>query len=390
MNEMHPPSRSLSDLVEVARNVIAPEEIPEATTYVGLENISGETGEIERKEVGVGELKSAKFHFTKHHLLYGKLRPNLRKVARPAFSGICSTDILPLLPGEEVDRGFLYHWLRRPEIVAAVSAQASGVNLPRISPKHLLELRIALPSLTEQRRIAALLDRADAMRRKREESRRLVDELLQSVFLEMFGDSVRNDRGWDIRTIGEVCLVRGGKRLAKNSHYSESPTPFRYIRATDIRDGRINESGLLYLSPEVQQGIARYTVSEGDVVLTIAGTIGEIAAVPAALAGANLTENAARLTIRNRGLCDPTFLAELLRQPAVQGGLRSETGQVTIQKLALFRVERVVVPFPPIAIQRKFAACVNGIRLSANRLDRVVALSVDLCASLQSSLLATG
>jgi len=300
-------------------------------------------------------LKSSKFGFSANHLLYGKLRPNLRKVARPAFGGICSTDILPLLPGDSVDRDYLFHWLRQPSVVASVAGMTSGANLPRVTPSRLLELQVPVPAIAEQRRIAALLDRADAVRRKREESRRLVDELLRSVFLEMFGDPVRNEKRWEVRAVGELCRVLGGKRLPKGSVYSEVATSFRYIRATDIYDDHVDESSLRFLQPEDQARIARYTVSQGDVIITIAGTIGEVAAVTASLDGANLTENAAKLCAVAPNVYDPAFLTALLRTPAIKSSLLSQTGQVTIQKLALFRIARVTVPVPPVELQRAYA-----------------------------------
>lgn len=381
------PVYRLGQIATIARESLQPAAIIEGMQYVGLEDISGETGAVSPRRVSAGELQSPKFAYSSAHLLYGKLRPNLRKVTRPLEPGICSTDILPLLPGEIADRDYLFHWLRTPDVVETVTSRTSGVNLPRISPQRLLELEVPLPPLAEQRRIAALLDRAEAVRRKREESRRLVEELLRSVFLEMFADPVRNEKGWEVMRVGDLCRVLGGKRLPKGSAYSAAPTPFRYIRAMDISHGRVAHAQLRFLTPEVQARIARYTVSEGDVVITIAGTIGEVAPVETSLAGANLTENAAKLCAIQPEVYDPNFLAALFRDPGIKANLLAETGQVTIRKLALFRIERVVIPVPPIELQRAYAERARSIERLRNKVVAAAASTGDLGAQIQYELL---
>lgn len=87
--EIHP----LGDLAAIERNTIAPSAIQSGTTYVGLENIESDGGFKGVKPVDSGDLASSKFRFTNEHILFGKLRPYLRKIAAPNFSGICSTDI---------------------------------------------------------------------------------------------------------------------------------------------------------------------------------------------------------------------------------------------------------------------------------------------------------
>ncbi len=191
------PHIAIGDVVRVARSSIGPEEISNGTTYVGLEHIDSSGEFVEVKVVDAGELSSSKFRFTSQHVLFGKLRPYLKKIARPNFEGVCSTDILPLEPTKGIDRDYLFHVLRRQSFVDEVSSLCAGANLPRISPKVLTSMQIPVPSLPEQRRIAAVLDKADALRAKRRESIAKLDQLLQSVFLDMFGDP-NDESGTDL------------------------------------------------------------------------------------------------------------------------------------------------------------------------------------------------
>jgi type I restriction enzyme, S subunit len=194
----------LGTVVDITRDAVAPEKIQSGTQYVGLENITGDGQFIGVKAVDNGDLASTKFIFTAHHVLYGKLRPYLRKIARPSFNGICSTDILPMLPGPKVDRNYLAHFLRLDSSVAFAESRSVGVNLPRISPSVLETLAMPLPPLEEQRRIAAILDKADALRQKRRLALQKLDSLTQSIFLNMFGDPATNPNGWRIGTIEDL------------------------------------------------------------------------------------------------------------------------------------------------------------------------------------------
>lgn len=100
---------------------------------------------------------------------------------------MCSTDILPVLPGPEVDRNYLANFLAQPDMVEFAASRAAGANLPRLSPTELARFEVPLPPIEEQRRIAAILDQADGLRAKRREALALLDDLTQSIFIDMFG-----------------------------------------------------------------------------------------------------------------------------------------------------------------------------------------------------------
>ena len=194
----------LHEVAEIERNVVEPSAIISGTKFVGLENIEtgGEFANV--RHVLNGELASSKFAFTDKHVLYGKLRPYLAKIARPTFSGICSTDILPILPGANLDRDYLSQFLRQPSMIDLANSRATGANLPRLSPKVLAEFSIPLPPIAEQKRIAAILDKAEELRSLRRKALAELDAIVQSIFLEMFGDPVRNPKGWECKSIKQI------------------------------------------------------------------------------------------------------------------------------------------------------------------------------------------
>jgi len=221
---------ALGDVARIDRTVASDEECG-ALPYVGLEHIEKDVGYfVNGYERRPETLLATKFKFTPKHVLYGKLRPYLNKVALPSFDGGCTTEILPILPDEtKLDRVYLWAYLLSPEFVAWASANVSGANLPRLDPKLLTEYGIPLPPLPDQQRIAARLDKADRLRRLRRYALELGETYLQSVFLEMFGDPVRNKKGWPIIPLEDVILsTKNG--FGKRADFSDSGTIVLRIR----------------------------------------------------------------------------------------------------------------------------------------------------------------
>jgi len=199
----------------------------------------------------------------------------------------------------------------------------------------------------------------------------------------MFGDPGPDSSETKETTLGEICAVKGGKRLPKGAAYADAPTAFRYIRVLDFANGSIDQDNLLYLTPEVQRNIARYTVRAGDVVISIAGSIGLVAEVPESLSGANLTENAAKLEPHNRQQISSTFLTWLLRSPFCQSQIAASTGQVTIGKLALFRIEKLRIPLPSLKQQNVFELRIAAVQDELAMMVRASKMVDALFASLQ-------
>ncbi|QSR26865.1 type I restriction endonuclease subunit S [Nocardioides aromaticivorans] len=200
----------LGSVASIERKGVDPSSVAPETLYLGLEHIERGGRIIGHDTVGGAELASTKFQFNPEHVLFGKLRPNLGKISRPDFAGVCSTDILPIRPGKDLDRDYLAHFLAQPSMVDFASSRTSGANLPRLSPTVLAKFPIPLPPLPEQRRIAAILDHADALRTKRRDVLALLDGLGPAVFRDMFGNPVTNERRWPVKRLAELGTLDRG------------------------------------------------------------------------------------------------------------------------------------------------------------------------------------
>jgi type I restriction enzyme S subunit len=193
--------------------------------------------------------------------------------------------------------------------------------------------------------------------------------------------------GWSWSTVGQLGSVRGGKRLPAGHTYSEQRTAYPYLRVTDFEQFGVRDSALEYLSEATRQEIKRYTISAEDVYISIAGTIGMVGQVPAHLGGANLTENAAKIT----GLfgIEAKHLVYWLASPKGREHISGSTIATTQAKLALFRIERIPVPLPPSAEQRRIIAEVER-RLSViQRLDAEVVENLVRVRVLRGSVLSS-
>ena len=120
------------------------------------------------------------------------------------------------------DNKWLMWMINSPEFRHRIEPFLSGTTRKRISRKNLEKLSLKIPSLEEQKRIAEILDKADAIRRKRFEAIALTEELLRSLFLDMFGDPVTNPKGWETKPLGEIAtFLGGGTPSRKQPHFYE-------------------------------------------------------------------------------------------------------------------------------------------------------------------------
>jgi type I restriction enzyme S subunit len=325
--------------------------------YVGLEDIESGGGILGARRVDPGDLASTKFSFTESHVLYGKLRPYLAKIAAPDFAGICSTDIVPVLPGPLLDRRYLLHFLRQPTMVAFASARSVGINLPRLSPSVLETFPVPLPPIPEQRRIAAILDQADALRAKRSVALAELDELVEAMFLkahEQAGEPHRSVTLLDVAPSGSGMFVNGpfGSNLL-TSELREEGAPVIYIR--DIREGEYRRVSTAYVSPQKASALAVCSVVPGDVLVAKVGDPPGVAAIyPPGEAPGIVTQDVIRIRV-SMEVATPEYIAAYLNSSWGKHKIAGITIQATRARFALGQFKQLAVELPSVAVQRRFA-----------------------------------
>lgn len=176
---------------------------------------------------------------------------------------------------------------------------------------------------------------------------------------------------WNAKKLDSIARVVSGKRLPRGSSLVDDPTPFPYIRVTDMRPGTVSLSDIRYVPEDVYPSIRQYRIFRDDIFISVAGTLGIVGRVPDELDGANLTENADRITEIS---CSPDFLRYCLMSPLIQNAIDSIRTVGAQPKLALGRIRQFIIPLPPTkAEQRAIAAALSDVDALLDGLDRLIA-----------------
>jgi type I restriction enzyme, S subunit len=153
---------------------------------------------------------------------------------------------------------------------------------------------------------------------------------------------------WRWCRLGTIAAVLGGKRIPAGRKLTEYNTGHVYIRVSDMTDGGVSTDRLMYVPEDIYPSISRYIINKADVFITVAGTIGRVGKIPDELDGANLTENADRLVLAG---VNQDWLIKVLQSGMIQEQIAEATTKVGQPKLAIARIERFLIPLPPLAEQ---------------------------------------
>ncbi len=158
---------------------------------------------------------------------------------------------------------------------------------------------------------------------------------------------------WKWVKIGTVATVLGGKRIPAGRRLSPKDTGYVYIRVSDMKDGYVSTENLQYVPEDVFPSISKYIINKEDIFITVAGTIGRVGKIPPELDGANLTENADRLVF---SLIDQDWLIKCLQSSMIQNQIANATTKVGQPKLAIIRIQNMLIPLPPLEEQHRIVA----------------------------------
>ena len=251
-------------------------------------------------------------------------------------------------------------WYREIYMISAEGARNHGLlNVPT---EEFFDTKHYLPENTEeQRKIADFLI---TLERRIEAQQSLVDNLkkykrglLRTVFSEKGSHSLLHDAV--SHRIDEVCDVLSGKRIPKGETFSPRPTEYRYITVSDMGEKYISSDTLQFITSHTEKQITRYKVRNGDIIISVAGTLGKLNIITPDLDGVNLTENCDRFT-NFRGI-NPEYLYHVLSSDLIQSQIEASKTKNGQPKLALERIRNFVVPVPHQIRQEQFVGVMNSI-----------------------------
>lgn len=356
----------LVELKDVApsKPIKNPEILNEENTWqLNLDKIESGSGVITEKVYGSVQSAGSSTHwFDKRHVLYSKLRPYLNKVVLPDMQGLATTELVPLCPDpSRLDRKFLAYYLRSSRFVNWISDQVAGAKMPRVSMKVFWEHKIPLPPLAEQKRIAAILDKADGIRRKRQQAIDLADEFLRSVFLDMFGDPVTNPKGWEVQTIDSVTFDWKGGAPFKPANFTEEGINVLHKGAVQKNDKiLIDNRKKTYTTPEFAEKYKKSEVNNSYLAITLRDlvptgpSIGLISNLKGSVASKYILAQGAYGVRCKRQYVSPSFLIYLSNNRSFRSRLSKYwVGSTQIHiRTPIFK--SILIPIPPIELQESF------------------------------------
>ncbi|MYF51335.1 MAG: hypothetical protein F4220_14465 [Gammaproteobacteria bacterium] len=332
--------------------------------FVGVEHVAANSGVINfDSNSRVGDQRSTTFRFDGRHVLYGKLRPYLNKVATPDFAGRCSTELIPLLPQAGVDRDFLAYLLRRRETVEFAMASVTGSRMPRTDMNFLLSMQVPLPPLDEQQRIVAILNRASRIELLRARAAERLREFVPALFVKMFGDPIVNPMRWFVEQLGRMIDKgpQNGLYMPK-SHYG-SGTPI--LRIDGFYGGEVVDPETWQRVRLDEPTVKKYQLTEGDIVINRVNSrpfVGKSAIIPQIKEPTVFESNMMRLRV-DAGRIRPDFLISMLQIDSVRGKLRVNAKDAINQSsINQADVRQLPVIVPPLQLQRRFADTVRSIQ----------------------------
>ncbi len=321
-------------------------------------------------------------------ILVSTVRPNLNGVARvpkDLNGAIASTGFCVLRPRSSLlCSGYLFHWVKSPWFIGAMTRRATGASYPAVTDSIVFDSTIPLPPLPAQRRIAAILDKADALREKRRAALEQLDQLLTAIFLAVVGDPAVNPKQWSRHPLSEVVAepygIKAGPFGSSLKKEEYTPNGYRVYGQEQVLAGRF-DVGDYYISERKYQKLKSCAVSEGDVLVSLVGSFGKVLVVPNDIEPGIINPRLLKITPRKQ-ILRSEFLASMLVQPSVQRQFEQWSHGGTMGILNASLMKRLIVPVPPIEVQDRFIAA----KRQLERLRHCHTLSLQICDSLFSSL----
>lgn len=409
---------NLGDVVDYGKVEKAePNNISDDTWGLELEDIEKDSSKItQRVSFLARQSKSTKNRFKKGDVLYGKLRPYLNKVIVADSDGVCTTEIIPLSGGKDLNNQYLFFWLKHPIFLAYVSEVGYGVNMPRLGTKDGIAAPFVLAPLAEQQQIAAKLDellaQVDTLKTRLDAIPKIIKRFRQSVLAAAVSGKLTEDwrseneydavvnigekcfeerklvlkktkkpikleetpklelpNTWGWVSIDEICL-----KITDGTHHSPKSYPsgdYMYVTSKNVREGYINLSNISFVDQKTHSEIySRCDVVKGDVLYVKDGANTGLSCVN------NISEEVSLLSsvgvLRPTKLIAAKYLEHYLNSPIGRRLMLDMIGGTAIMRLTLTKIMNSPLSLPPVEEQSEIVHQVEQLLTYADQIEQRV------------------
>ena len=282
------------------------------------------------------------------------------RVQRPTVGALATGEWLVIRPVESrLNPGFTFYWINSAGTRLGIRDMVKGIHL---YPKDVARLRITLPPLAEQQRIAEILDKADALRAKRRAALAHLDSLTQSIFLDLFGDPINDACRFPIRQLEHAIDLRGGFAF-RSSDYVSDGIPL--VRIGEVNRGIVSRDSACFLPVAYQTGLTRFVVRPGDLLMSLTGTTGKDDYANVMLLDTTfdryfLNQRVALIEPKPN-IVERCYLFHILRNPRVKSRLTAKSRGIRQANISNHDVLELEIPIPPMELQRQFRRSVEAV-----------------------------
>jgi len=282
----------------------------------------------------------------------------------------------------DVYNRYIYHFLNSDVAKKQLAKLSRGGTQKFVSLGNLRKLKIPLPPLSEQRRIASILDQADELRQKRQQAIEKLDQLLQATFIDMFGDPEQNPKKWNKVILGDICDAKDRVNYGVVQPGNDFEGGIPLIRVGDIDGGILSFTSIKTIDPEIEKDYSRSRLKGNEILVSCVGSIGTIAKVPNKAIGFNIARAITRVPLQDKRIIN--FVAECLKTEAIQNYFKKNTRTVSQPTLNVSFVKETEIIFPNEEKILDFCKIVDKVEFQKELLQKALVMQESLFQSLQN------
>jgi type I restriction enzyme S subunit len=260
---------------------------------------------------------------------------------------------------ENASPDFFYHLLGSDFVYAEFERRAAGATVKNLNIDLVKEVRVPLPPIAEQRRIAEVLDRAEALLAKRRAALAQLDPLAQSLFLDLFGDPATNSKGFPKKPLASLVRDDDTINYGVVQPGGDLDEGIPLVRVGDLIGGKVRHSGLKRIAPSIEAAYKRSRLRGNEILVSCVGSVGVIALADESVKGFNIARAVARIPLAET--TSRLFMAAYLSTDFVQRYFTNELRTVSQPTLNIKQLSETTVVLPPIHLQHEFARRVTAV-----------------------------
>lgn len=306
------------------------------------------------------------------------IRQNHRVIAHQNL--LIDNNAMAAIPSEKIDNLYLYYFLKQVDFYRL----APATTVPALRKSDLQKIKIPLPPLLEQRRIASILDKADELRQKRQQAIKKLDQLLQATFIDMFGDPVSNPKGWQIGSLNTYGSYKNGLNFGK----AESGFKVRYLGVGNFKNhSKIDDMTNLSFIDLNDLPSKDYFLKNGDLIFVRSNgnreLVGRCIAVYPNEELVTYSGFCIRYRIESLEL-DSSYLVHLFRSKSFKQTILDGGQGANIQNINQQLLSRLQIPIPPKDLQEKWGKFLECLEDQKQKLYKQLDMQNQLFSSLQN------